>query len=231
MQNLEVIAGGAKEKADYRPTHSQYRRATEKAIKECEQQCGKMTFEEMASQFSEGFRKMVYASVKYLGAVRVETPEADEDFIQAIHSYVSCVLDAFGAMTPRQVMQLFPISKTYDGERWQCKDYFTTMKAINEIGIDNVIGEERAPRFLWSYMNWDIDEFMVTFMLTVSRMRVLQGGKDIMEEIFEEKGLPTYSYYENEGIMINRQTGEVTKVEKPRTRVPKYMKIIKGGLN
>lgn len=231
MQNLEVIAGGAKEKADYRPTRTHYERARARAVKEYAEQCGKMTFREAANEFSESFRKLLYANVKYLGAVRVETPEADEDFIQALHSHISCALDTFGAMTPRQVMCLFPISKTYDGERWQCKDYFTTMKAINEIGIDNVIGKERAPRFLWSYMNWDIDEFMVTFMLTVSRMRVLQGGKGIMEEFFEEKGLPTYSYYENEGIMVNRQTGEVTKVEKPRTKVPKYMKVIKGGLN
>ena len=41
----------------------------------------------------------------------------------------------------------------------------------------------------------------------------------------------TYSYYKNEGILVNRQTGEVTKVEKPKTRVPKYMKVIEGGLN
>lgn len=79
------------------------------------------------------------------------------------------------------------------------------------------------------YQNWDINHFMVTFMLVVSRMRVLQGGMDIMEEWLEKQGVPTYSYYEDKGIMVNRQTGEVAKVEKPKTRVPKYMKVVKGG--
>lgn len=231
MQNLEVIAGGAKEKADYRPTRSHYERARARAVKEYAEQCGKMTFREAANEFSESFRRLVYAGVKSFGRVRSKELDADENFVHTTYEYIGCLLDMFGEMTPRQVMLLFPISKTYDGERWQMKDYYSTMEEVRKIGLDNVIGRDKTPEFLMDYENWDIDRFMVTFMLTIDRMTALQGGKSIMEKFFEENGVTTYSYYENEGIMVNRQTGEVTKVEKPRTRVPKHMKVIRGGLN
>lgn len=231
MQNLEVIAGGAKEKTDYRPTRTHYEMARARAVKEYAEQCGKMTFREAANEFSESFRRLVYTGVKSFGKVGSKELDADENFVHTTHEYIGCLLDMFGEMTPRQVMCLFPISKTYDGDRWGTKDYYSTMEEVRKIGLDNVIGRDKAPEFLMDYENWDINRFMVAFMMVISRMRVLQGGRDPLEEFLEENGVATYSYYENEGIMVNRQTGEVTKVEKPRTKVPKYMKVIKGGLN
>ncbi|NBI64906.1 hypothetical protein D3Z38_18160 [Clostridiales bacterium] len=231
MQNLEVIAGGAKEKADCRPTRTHYEKAIEKALEEYVKQCGKMTFDEAANQFSESFRKLVYAGVKSVGKIESKDLDANENLVHATYEYIEYLFDTFGAMTPRQVTQLFPISKTYDGDRWGTKDYYYAMEEVRKIGLDNVIGRDKAPEFLMEYHNEDIKEFMIMFMMVISRMRVLQGGRDPLEEFLEENGVATYSYYENEGIMVNRQTGEVTKVEKPRTRVPKYMKVIEGGLN
>ena len=51
-----------------------------------------------------------------------------------------------------------------------------------------------------------------------------------MSEFLSEQGIASYRYYENEGIMINQETGEISKVQKPAPRIPKYMKVIDGGL-
>lgn len=44
---------------------------------------------------------------------------------------MSMELDLVKGMTPRQLMNIFPIAKQYDG-RGNFKDYFTTMKMIND---------------------------------------------------------------------------------------------------
>ncbi|MCI7304338.1 MAG: hypothetical protein SOR93_09645 [Clostridiales Family XIII bacterium] len=229
MKELKVIPGGAKEKRSYKPTRLQYLEVQQRAMEECAAQYKGVAIRDVAREFPECFRQMIYAGVKQLGMIKDKELDASDELVYHTYAQMSFLLDMFDVMSPRQVIQLFPIEKTYDGARWEWKDYYYTMEAVNKTGIDNVIGAERSPEFLMDYQNWDINHFMVTFMLVVSRMRVLQGGMDIMEEWLEKQGVPTYSYYEDKGIMVNRQTGEVAKVEKPKTRVPKYMKVVKGG--
>lgn len=231
MKELKVIPGGAKEKRSYKPTRLQYLEVQQRAMEECAAQYKGVAIRDVAREFPECFRQMIYAGVKQLGMIKDKELDASDELVYHTYAQMSFLLDMFDVMSPRQVIQLFPIEKTYDGARWEWKDYYYTMEAVNKTGIDNVIGAERSPEFLMDYQNWDINHFMTTFMLTISRMRVLQGGKGIMEEWLEKQGVPTYSYYEKEGIMVNRQTGEVTKVEKPKTRIPKYMKVVEGGLN
>lgn len=232
MGNFEVIQGGLVEKRDYKPSALDYSEALLRTLEKLiscygEEAC----LEDVAVQSNE-FRRALWLYVKSIGSVREKDfNQYDEEYV--VNAFVSteCIFGMFSRMTPRQVIQLFPIEKIYDGKRWQVKDYFSTMEAVNEIGMDNVIGEEKTPLFLMDYQNPDINEFMVMFMMTVSRMRVLQGGKEPVEEFFEEHGVATYSYYEDEGILVNRQSGEASKVQKPKPRIPKYMKIIEGGLN
>ena len=174
MQNLEVIVGGAKERTDYRPTRSHYEKARARAVKEYVEQCGKMTFAEAAKQFSESFRKLVYTGVKSIGKIESTDLDTNENLAYTTYEYIECLFDMFGEMTPGQVMCLFPIGKTYNGERWGTKDYYYAMEEVCKIGLDNVIGRDKAPEFLMEYYNTDISDLMVTFMLVISRMRVLQ---------------------------------------------------------
>lgn len=231
VPNFKVIIGGAKEKVSYKPVCSHYRKARTKAAETLVQRYGEKAFSEIAELFPESLRKFLYAAVKSIGMTKSGELDTDEELVYVLYQYLLVLFDIFGAMTPRQIMQMFPISKTYNGERWQCKDYYSTMEEIEKVGLDTVIGKDKASEFLMEYENRDIREFMITFMLVVSQMQVLQGGKDILEEFMEEQGASSYSYYKNEGIVVNCQTGEVTKVEKPKMRVPKYMKVIEGGLN
>ena len=229
MTGLTVLPGGAKGKRDYRPTRLQYAEVQMRAMDTCAAQYEGVAVKDVAKEFPESFRQMIYAGVKSLGMVSGKEIESNSELVYHIYHEMSFLLDMFGVMTPRQVMQLFPITKTYDGERWGMKDYYFTMEAARQIGLDEVIGETKAPEFLMAYEHWDINRFMVTFMLVVSQMRVLQGGKDIMEEFLEGQGVATYNYDEEAGTLTNRQTGEVMKVKKPKTRIPKYMKVIEGG--
>jgi hypothetical protein len=55
-------------------------------------------------------------------------------------------------LTPREFMNIFPIDKTYDGERFECKDYFYTIKIVRALDQDAPIGD-KLDDLLWEYMN------------------------------------------------------------------------------
>lgn len=143
------------------------------------------------------------------------------EFLESIMSYI-------GKLTPRRLMEVFPIDKVYDGDRYQCKDYFYTMDVIRKHGIDTPIGEE-VFEFLTDYTNKTILTFVVNVMCAMSAMRRFEGQKGIAEEFFEKQGMPTYTKkkeFNGKEYLINNQTGERHRICK---RYPRYLKPLKGG--
>lgn len=137
-------------------------------------------------------------------------------------------VDLVSLLTPRQFIQTFPVAKDYDSDRWQTKDYFFTMEEVEKIGMDNVIGEERAYPFLMEYWSRDIINFIISGMEITDRIMELDGLPSMMEQFLADQGIYGHTYYEEEGIMVDHD-GKVMKVQKPKRRVPKYIRVPKGG--
>lgn len=120
-------------------------------------------------------------------------------------------------MTYREFMQIFPIEKSYDGDKWECKDYFSTMDYLKDKNLDDVIGEN-AFELIWEYHNDDVIEFGVEYMMFLSRERRKRTGKGIAEEICEENNIEMLTMHEVDGkkflmdsngktIPVKRKTG------------------------
>lgn len=138
------------------------------------------------------------------------------DFIKAVIS----------TLTPDEFENIFPIDKSYDGDRYQTKDYFFTRKSLDEMGRDKEIGEHVEDLF-WDYQNHKVREFSVNGFSVLSDIRRSQGHKGILEEFFEEKGLPTYKVYKDEKgkeFLENSLSGEVSEVKRPK---PRYLNLVK----
>lgn len=149
------------------------------------------------------------------------------EFAHAEFYLIETLIEAMTYITPRELLEIFPPEKNYDGAKWQTKDYFTTMQAMREYGLDKQIeDEETVTKLLWDYMNWDINIFMVEWMSSISEMSRLQTGKDPWVEFMNEQGVSTY--YEQDGYLIDSQTGEKIKVTKAKKRVPKHWKVIES---
>ncbi|ADZ82601.1 hypothetical protein [Cellulosilyticum lentocellum] len=86
--------------------------------------------------------------------------------------------------TPRQIMQLFPIHKEYDGEKWSQKDYFSTMKYLKGLELDKSIGDN-LEEFLWHYYHWDIMQFYIIYD-TYHREREYQEYQNKAERFHKE---------------------------------------------
>jgi len=97
--------------------------------------------------------------------------------------YMIGLLGLIEELTPREFTRLFPIDKRYDGNRYETKDYFSTVEYINSIGWDTNI--DSAIGFLMEYMCHDTMIFTVTAMGVIERY----GGTNAFENIFGvEKG-------------------------------------------
>ncbi|QWU15708.1 hypothetical protein SAMN04487895_12756 [Paenibacillus sophorae] len=135
------------------------------------------------------------------------------------------VMACMTLITPRRLVQVFPIAKFYDGERWQIKDYFTTVKMIEEHGWDKPISDPH--HFIWDYGNWEMGEFLVRYMSLMSDMRRAQGQPGIMEEWLADKGVPMYTMHTDPSgrqFMVD-PNGRSFPVRKPR---PKHLKIVQS---
>mgnify|MGYP006926258723 CR=1 FL=1 len=182
------------------------------------------TYQEMKEDGS--LVKFVFLNVKAIPGIQGNRKNYTRESIESDFMLNSIVLQSIGMFTPEQLMQYFPPERSYDGKKCGCKDCFTSLKAIAKLEKDKPIGDEdKVVKLLWDYHNWDLDEFMVEWMMTVSRMRQLDGRPGVMEEFLQKQGVDTYTYHEQEGYMQNNRTGEVTKIFKPKKRVPKYIKV------
>lgn len=81
-----------------------------------------------------------------------DNPSIDLSSFIFNYNLVQCILRLLEGLTPRQVLGLFPIEKSYDGEKYQTKDYYSSIEAVNDLGIDIPLNDETAKEFLMECM-------------------------------------------------------------------------------
>lgn len=212
MEGWKVIKG--REKKNLKPTQEHYDRAIERL--------NRKIIEGKADSCDH--EKLLFLYVKSLSKHR-DFNGMDYDDLSDLLSNYSIVTDSMGYLTPIQFMRLFPVEKSYDGAKWQMKDYFSCMEKARKYDSNKPIGTDRIQEFLMEYWNPDIINFEVCKMLCASALRKAMGGKGIMEEFMEEHGVPSYTLYDD-GIMVNNMTGETMKVQKAKKRKPKWLKVV-----
>lgn len=120
------------------------------------------------------------------------------EFKEGSPDYPMILMYLIEKITYREFMQIFPIEKSYDGDKWECKDYFSTMDYLKDKNLDDVIGEN-AFDLIWEYHNSDVIEFGVEYMMFLSRERKKQTGKGIAEEICEKNNVEMLTMYDVDG--------------------------------
>ncbi len=217
MRDLKVIDG---RKQNLKPHVGNYAIAVDRLVNGAN--WGALSAEEAYQSNPDEYRKYLYLMVKICGML-----EADEADAETAFSLYSGIIQVLQYITPRDLLLMFPPEKKYDGQKYQEKDYFTTMEAVHELEMDKPIGDEDALlNLLFDYQNHDIDFFMVNWMVSVNRVNQSRGGRDLIEEFFGKEGLSVCTYHREDGYLYNPSTGETTKVKKPKPRMPKYMKLV-----
>ena len=112
-----------------------------------------------------------------------------EETLQEIWSTINYTEILIARLTPRELTRIFPITKTYDGQRYEWKDYYFTMEVIQGMGLDAPIGN-RVDDLFFDYQNRHVTMFSAFKMGGCSDLGRYQGQPGIMEEFMEEQGIP-----------------------------------------
>ena len=84
-----------------------------------------------------------------------------------------------GKLTPRQLMQMFPVAKTYDGDRFGEKDYYYTLAALEKHGLDRRIGRtsKAIHHVLWDFVNHSVSALVIENRMSDPDLRLTQRQK------------------------------------------------------
>ena len=171
-------------------------------------------------------KQTIFYGVRYINSLNLNTTDHDPEVVFRLASFLQRVI---GRLTPRELLTVFPIAKTYNGERFECKDYHYTMNYIQTLGMDTVIGE-KADELLWEWLNKHTQIFVVQMLSAMDKIRRQQGKQSMIQEFFGDK-ITTYrkvSDTKGREFMIDTTTGERHKVVK---RMPRYLRLVKEDKN
>lgn len=169
-------------------------------------------------------KKMVYYGIKMLNAQKKDA--SNYEYLMNMLNQSDFIKAVISTLTPDEFENIFPIEKTYDGERFGIKDYFFVKKSLDIIGREIEIGHN-VEKLMWDYVNHDVREFNVNNLSILSDIRRHQGHKGIMEEFMESKGIMGYTLFDGEDgkkYLKNNETGDISKVKKPK---PRYLNLVK----
>lgn len=171
-------------------------------------------------------KRIIFYTVKYLSIINIKGMSRES--LEGILVFDQMLLNQICELTPAELLTIFPVTKSYDGERYECKDYFSTMEALQAHGLHEPIqSPETASSLLWAYMNPTVMMYQVHCMSVVSELHSMETGKGLMEEFFEDQGvkLTTFRKYENDAgqtFMVG-EDGQSFPVKKP---VPRHLKLV-----
>lgn len=137
--------------------------------------------------------KIVFLAVKTM----ILKPPAisNEEILSDFNDFVT-IKDMISYLTPNEFVNIFPVSKEYDGERYEVKDYFYTMEYINGLIRDEPIGDI-VMEFLMEYTNEVIWQFNILGTSLVNELRKADGHIDMFEEFMARNGVDTPNTFKN----------------------------------
>lgn len=171
-------------------------------------------------------KRIIFYTVNYLAIVDIKA--MDRENLESLLVFDQMLLNTICELTPAELMTIFPVTKSYDGKRYQCKDYFSTMEALHAHGLHEPIRTpETSSHLLWAYMNPTVMMYQVHCMSVVSEIHTMDTGKGLMEQFFEDQGVKveTFRKYETDDgqtFMIG-EDGRSFPVKKP---VPRHLKLV-----
>lgn len=173
---------------------------------------------------AELLKKAVYYGTKYIVNHKYTDEKAiPKKEIEFKFQFITFVKQLMSLLTPKQFENLFPIEKTYDGEKNGWKDYFFVKEKLSHYDSDKPIGD-MIEDLLWDYQNDNIERFMVTMLSTASKLRQCQGKPGIMEEWAEKNDIKTLTVNENAGYIMDNSTHRTVPYHKP---IPNYFQIVR----
>ena len=169
-------------------------------------------------------RKVVYSFCKYFASINKEIDSMNVNVLAVQKATLDYMcMEFLGCLTVREFINIFPITKRYDGGK-EFKDYFNTMEAMaNDYGLDSKIPvkDNKYLEFLWDYYNPTINMLMANLMKINRRLGIALDGKDYLED----NGLKFYTMTNVNG--KNYLVDDDGRIQKLKKAIPRYLRGVK----
>ncbi len=169
----------------------------------------------------EARKQLIYYSVKAIPLKYDEHATSghitDRKALHDLYATIQYTDHLIGQVTPRELTQIYPIEKSYDGNKYGTVDYFLTMEQLEGFGMDEPITQDRVMDVLFGYDNVHILEYACIKFSVISDLRRCEGHPGLMEEFFGPLGVRIYK------MMTDPDKQTTSPVTKPR---PKYLRVI-----
>lgn len=195
-------------------------------------QDGMMEYRKTQSRWA--LTKAVYNSVRMMNLnyrVLSNTEFVPVDAWQEVFETYKSMEMLMSLMTPEEIIRTFPITKTYDGEKMECADYFSTLSLFD--GMDrgkSLFLQHKEPiDILFGYQNRHIMLFLTGMFGVVDMLRMADGEDDLFTSFCKEQGLEPphkmtmHKDADGKQYMMD-EDGRTFKVRKPK---PRYLKVVK----
>jgi len=187
------------------------------------------------ANFKDILKKFMFYCVKYISLSRykeeykigkMKTTLNESEIISEL-TFIDNTIKIMSLFTPTELLQMFPVIKTYDGEKWGEKDYFFTMDLIKQYDPNVPIGSmgiKNMLDLLWNYMNDDLSQFLIAKFSITNYILKLNGEMGIIEQFMDENGLPSYILSVDGKSLIDCDTGEEIAIKQNTN-----FRVVNGG--
>ncbi len=172
-------------------------------------------------------KQLIYYYVKEIPLRYNESgPIMDRKTLDDLYTTIKYTDHLIGQITPRELTQIYPIAKSYDGNKYGTVDYFSTMEQLEEFGMDELITKDKVMDVLFNYDNPHIREYGCTKLCVISDLRRCEGHPGMAEEYFGPLGVGMYKMMTDEygkQFLYDPDKQTTYPVIKPR---PRYLRVI-----
>ena len=150
----------------------------------------------------------------------------DRETLDDIYTIIGHTDHLISQITPRELIQIYPIEKSYDGNKYGTIDYFSTMENLEELGMDEPITEDKVMDVLFGYDNTHILKYISIKFSVISGLRRCEGHPGLAEEFFGPLGVGTYKMMTDEygkQFLYDPDKQTTYPVVKPR---PRYLRVL-----
>jgi len=168
---------------------------------------------------------VISIGVKYINIKEIEGKLTRTE-VEMTFEEMSLIITCMSCRTPREFINIFPILKVYDGDKFGEKDYYSTLSLIKALPQDKPLGPN-INKLLFEYSNLDIIEFPIRMMLTSDSLCRFDGKRGILEEWTEENNVPIYrKYTDSQGkkFIFDPMKGKTLKIRK---KLPDHLRVLK----
>lgn len=180
--------------------------------------------EETTELDRDTLKKLVYFGCAFVRTLKDVKTQEDVSKKMGLIMYIRGLI---AKMTPVELMNVFPIIKEYNGDKYCSKDYFYTKAEMDKLKQNELIGIDKVDGVLWDYQNNDVRYFLMNQLSTASDIRRMNGQKDITEEFCEENGIETYTMYKAANGCKFIQSNTTGKTAKVKRKFPRYLRLAK----